>query len=99
MHPAMSLSSELADLYETIIIHAIYSKGALARLYALKPLFALRWAAIVLGDFLPEQWAHRVKNGANPEKWAEIKNDRLLKAMKYVETANNLINYPHPLSG
>ena len=49
------------------------------RLEALLPLFGLRWALILLNEFMPERWQRRVLAGA-AESWAEAKARQLNKA-------------------
>ena len=50
-----------------------------ARLDAFLPLFGLRWALILLNEFLPERWQRRVMAGAT-EGWDEAKARQLGKA-------------------
>jgi hypothetical protein len=50
-----------------------------ARLDAFLSLFGLRWALILLNEFLPERWQRRVMAGAT-EGWAEAKARQLGKA-------------------
>ncbi|MBV8600433.1 MAG: phosphotransferase, partial [Candidatus Eremiobacteraeota bacterium] len=52
-----------------------------SRLHAYEPLIALRWAAIVLGEFLPEVWERRKYAGrAAPADHASAKQRQLAKA-------------------
>jgi hypothetical protein len=57
---------------------AIYgsSSGFAARLDALLPLIGLRWALILLNEFHPDRWRHRVVAGAT-ESWADAKQRQL----------------------
>jgi Ser/Thr protein kinase RdoA (MazF antagonist) len=50
-----------------------------ARLDALLPLFALRWAMILLNEFHPDRWRRRLLVGTS-ETWAAIKQRQLAAA-------------------
>ena len=54
-----------------------------ARLNAFYPLFGLRWALIVLNEFLPDCWRRRVMAGAR-ESWAVAKQKQLARAHEYL---------------
>ncbi len=60
LHPGMGLGKRLAARFEKNT-RAIFSDDPQfgRRLDLLKPLYALRWAMIVLNEFLPEKWAQR----------------------------------------
>jgi hypothetical protein len=60
---------------------AIYGADATfaARLEALYPLFGLRWALILLNEFLPDRWRLRVAAG-EAEPWAVAKTRQLARA-------------------
>jgi len=53
------------------------------RLNALYPLFALRWALIVLNEFLPDRWHRRIMAGAR-ETWEAAKQEQLAQAHQYL---------------
>jgi hypothetical protein len=53
------------------------------RLNALYPLFGLRWALIVLNEFLPDRWHQRVAAGA-AESWIVAKQRQLARARECV---------------
>jgi hypothetical protein len=53
------------------------------RLDALYPLFGLRWALIVLNEFLPDRWRRRVMAGA-AGSWAVTKQRQLARAREYM---------------
>jgi hypothetical protein len=63
----------------------IYGQDAsfAARLEALYPLFGLRWALILLNEFLPNRWRLRVAAGET-EAWAEAKTRQLSRAREFV---------------
>jgi len=60
LHPGMALRVRLATRFEKRAA-AIFADDPefAARLRLLKPLYALRWALIVLNEFVPERWAQR----------------------------------------
>jgi len=60
LHPGMALRVRLASRFEKQAT-AIFADDPhfAARLRLLKPLYALRWALIVLNEFVPERWAQR----------------------------------------
>lgn len=62
LHPGMSLSREHKNrfLAEVTDIYA-NDPGFATRVRLLFPLYGLRWCLIVLNEFLPERWAHRVE--------------------------------------
>jgi hypothetical protein len=49
-----------------------------------EPYFTLRWALIVLSEFIPERWKRRRAAG-QLEDWDTIKARQLAKAAAYVE--------------
>lgn len=49
------------------------------RLRAFLPLFTLRWALIMLNEFMPERWQRRVMLGA-AESWNDAKSGQLARA-------------------
>lgn len=60
LHPAMKLTKAHAARFERRATSIFEDDPQFAtRLRLLKPLYALRWAMIVLNEFLPEKWAQR----------------------------------------
>ena len=60
LHPGMALRVRLATRFEKQATAIFADDPAFAvRLRLLKPLYALRWALIVLNEFVPERWAQR----------------------------------------
>ena len=53
------------------------------RLAARLPLLGLRWALIVLADFLPERRERRVRSGS-VDSWADVKERQLAKARDFI---------------
>jgi hypothetical protein len=84
-HPGMALSPALRRQFSAGLTD-IYSDGnALrARLAAFEPLIALRWAAIVLGEFLPESWERRV--------FARGEHDRAAAKARQLEKARGILD-------
>ena len=64
LHPAMDLGADLAARWRAALA-PVYEEepGFGRRLAAFAPLFAVRWALIVLNEFLPERWARRQAAG------------------------------------
>jgi hypothetical protein len=54
------------------------------RLSLRAPGFALRWALIVLSDFIPERWARRLQAGSEAD-WASVKAAQLKKATGIID--------------
>ena len=72
---------------------AIYGGDASfgARLEALYPLFGLRWALILLNEFLPDRWRLRVAAGET-ESWAQAKTRQLARARELVARTQEAAN-------
>jgi fructosamine-3-kinase len=62
-----------------------------ARLEALYPLFGLRWALILLNEFLPDRWRLRVAAGET-ESWAQAKTRQLARARELVVRTEEMAN-------
>jgi len=66
-----------------------------ARLALLYPLFALRWCMILLNEFLPERWAHRINAGGQAD-WVAVKQRQLDRAREWVQSlAANFQRFPY----
>lgn len=61
------------------------------RLAAQIGLFGLRWCLIVLSDFLPERWAHRV-NAGTAVSWADAKNTQSIKADALLDRVGRILD-------
>ncbi|BAE48869.1 aminoglycoside phosphotransferase family protein [Paramagnetospirillum magneticum] len=86
LHPGMELSeAERAEFKAaTLAIHG-GDGGFAGRLNILLPLYALRWALIVLNPFLPERWARlSFATGAERETVLRV---QLAKARRFVAMA------------
>lgn len=98
LHPAMELTaSEAADFSGRC--RRIYGDdaGFEVRLGALYPLYALRWAMIVLNAFLPERWA-RI-HFATGEDEAKARRIRLDRAEGFLEIARRALPGDSPSRG
>jgi hypothetical protein len=80
LHPGMDLTPELKQRFLDAM-HGEFQADATfaARLRALLPLYALRWAMILLNEFLPERWARRVMAGAQDDRTVVV-SKQLAKA-------------------
>ena len=83
-HPGTPMGPLQRDRFRTAAL-AIYGEDASfgARLEALYPLFGLRWALILLNEFLPNRWRLRVAAGET-ESWAHAKTRQLARARALV---------------
>jgi hypothetical protein len=90
LHPAMKLTERQKELFLDPVHVYFQSRDPLyaVRLNALLPLYASRWAVIILSEFIPEQWLHRVASGRfAPEEKEKILELQLKKAKTVLETA------------
>jgi hypothetical protein len=85
LHPATALSESLKTrLYRGVMRHL--DTDAAARFTALYPLIGLRWALILLNEFLPERWQARAQ--ARGEIDAHAAKQRQLKKAKHMLEAS-----------
>jgi hypothetical protein len=79
-HPAMGLdAAERREFLALAVPIFAGDPGFATRLATLGPAIALRWAAIVLSEFLPSHWQRRVRAGVALD-WTEAKRRQLRKA-------------------
>ena len=73
LHPGMRLTPEAARHFRAGAA-ALYGRdpGYRRRLALLLPLYAVRWALIVLNEFLPERWARRAWAGQAADREAVL---------------------------
>jgi hypothetical protein len=84
-HPAVELDAEERAALLAAAATIYGGDPAFAgRLQAYSPLIALRWAAIVLNEFVPEVWKRRVYAGQTGD-WGEIKARQLAKAGRLLD--------------
>jgi hypothetical protein len=60
-----------------------------ARFHAFYPLFALRWALILLNEFHPERWKRRLLAGARG-RWVDVKRRQLSAARAMLEDCKGI---------
>jgi hypothetical protein len=79
-HPGTPLAAPQAARLRAAALRIYGDDPAFApRLAALYPLFGLRWALILLNEFLPERWRGRVEAGET-EAWPHAKARQLARA-------------------
>jgi hypothetical protein len=81
LHPGTRLAGSVRERLRTAGTHIYAADDAdfAGRLEAFTPLFAMRWALILLSEFLPERWQARLAAGSR-ESWSEAKARQLAKA-------------------
>jgi hypothetical protein len=82
-HPGMALVGEQQRRYREILT-AHFGTAMERRFLALQPLYVLRWCAIILGEFLPERWLHRLQAGARRSEWDTVRAEQLQKARQHL---------------
>lgn len=96
LHPGMRLTDACKRRF-VAAIGAVYGADAALRdrLRLLFPLFALRWCTILLNEFLPERWAHRLHAGVQSD-WAAAKQRQLDRAGEWVQALRaNFPRFPY----
>lgn len=92
-HPAMELDSNLAEKWKTSMLSIFGSEPYFnERLNAAMPLYGLRWAMIILNEFLPG-FAVRRKNACETGSYnlEQAQKVQLKKAENYCEKAKAMI--------
>jgi hypothetical protein len=91
-HPGTPMGQSQRDRFRRAALD-IYGEDASfsARLGALYPLFGLRWALILLNEFLPDRWRLRVAAG-EAESWAQAKTRQLARARALVARTEEMAN-------
>lgn len=87
LHPATPLAANLRNAFYNHMI-SIYGEPAASRFAAYYPLFGLRWALILLNEFIPERWQVRLSAKGDLD-WDTVKTEQLAKAeamLKHSET-------------
>ena len=95
LHPAMQLDDVLKRRFLTGASEIFAGDARFsARLRLLYPLFGIRWATILLNEFLPERWQRRAYAGAAAQTAAEER--QLAKATDLVRRlATSQGGFPH----
>jgi hypothetical protein len=92
-HPAMNLDSELKEKWNTAMLK-LYAEDPYfeERLNVAMPLYGLRWALIVLNEFLPEMAQKRMDaHGSIQFDLEKRQQVQLQKAKCYCDKVNNMI--------
>jgi hypothetical protein len=86
LHPAMKLTERQKELFLDPMHVYFQSRDPLyaVRLNALLPLYAARWTVIILSEFIPEHWLHRVASDRYALEEKETVLDQQLKKAKAV---------------
>lgn len=80
LHPGVSLGAPQSERFRQGATRLYgHDRAFERRLSAYLPLFALRWALIILNEFIPDHWQRRVISGA-AEGWNDAKIRQLAKA-------------------
>lgn len=91
LHPGMTLTEAQRRDFVAGALRIYGADDAYElRLRALLPLYALRWSLILLNEFLPERWAHRVEAGVAVDR-EMVLAAQLVKAQALLGIANKSI--------
>tara|TARA_R110002050_G_scaffold31905_1_gene81546 strand:- start:6859 stop:7860 length:1002 start_codon:yes stop_codon:yes gene_type:complete len=85
LHPGMNLLKDEADFFikNILYFHKRKDKSIVERYKDLLPFYSIRWALIILNEFIPEKWKHRKNSGAYlGQDYNIIKKNQLIKAKK-----------------
>ena len=89
-HPGSALSDATQRQFIDGAQHIFgEDRGYALRLARRRPLFGLRWALIILSEFIPERWERRRRAG-NDRNWVDVKQTQLRKATNVVLRAVEL---------
>ena len=89
----MELNSEITAKWEKAMVDQFtIDPNFKDRLHAAMPFYGLRWAMIILNEFLPE-FAERRKNAGETDSYDLKKSQsiQLMKAKQYCKNVENLI--------
>lgn len=89
LHPGMALSAPLREHFHAQAARIWGTPAFHNRLEAQFPLYALRWAAICLNEFLPERWARRALAGGGERE--RILSGQLAKAQAFCRRAEDTL--------
>ena len=88
LHPGIALDEESQNRFRRGMIATFKTDEEFEqRLLKLAPLYGLRWALILLNEFLPDRWQARVFAGETAP-WETIKTEQLGKARIALDKAN-----------
>ncbi len=78
LHPATPLTPAMKQQFYGHMV-AIYGAEIEVRFNVYYPLFGLRWALILLNEFIPERWQARL-HARGASDWEQVKSEQLGKA-------------------
>ena len=84
MHPGMRLSEHQKEHYQQALLRHFRRHVEADRLAALKPLYALRWGVIILGELLPQRWRHRMESNPALGSWDQVRRVQIDKARSLI---------------
>lgn len=94
LHPGMVLDEEKQNRFRRGMIDTFKTDEQFEqRLLKLAPLYGIRWALILLNEFLPDRWQARVFAGETAS-WKEIKTEQLEKARVALDKAIACLTLP-----
>jgi Phosphotransferase enzyme family len=90
LHPGTQMNCKLRSRFRSAV-QALYGNDPKfsARWYALYPLFALRWALILLNEFHPERWKRRLLAGGTGS-WSDAKRRQLCASRAMLEDCKGI---------
>jgi hypothetical protein len=84
LHPGSTLTAPQRARFRSAATRLYGGDPAFAaRLRAYLPLFGLRWMMILLNEFVPERWHHRVLAG-DQDSWSDAKARQLARAREFL---------------
>lgn len=89
LHPATPLTSAQAQRFSAAML-ATYGEAAKARFTRYYPLFGLRWALILLNEFIPSRWQARAHAKGHTD-WETVKTQQLAKAEKMLKQSEKFL--------
>ena len=91
LHPGTALDEESWNRFYRGMVKIFHADEKFERrLLNLLPLYGIRWALILLNEFLPERWQARIFAGETAS-WEEIKKQQLKKARIAADKAEVLL--------
>lgn len=93
LHPSLDLGREHSERFR-LGMKSVFHEDAdfESRLLHLLPLYGIRWALILLNEFIPERWSARVFAG-EALSWTEIKAQQLKKSRLAADKARVYLKF------
>lgn len=88
LHPAMQLGEAMKQRFLDALF-PVLDAAAKHRFLALYPLFGLRWALILLNEFLPDRWQARAAARLRDD-WETVKKEQLEKAQAMLSASKTV---------